>query len=159
VDYPDLGWVFVGHVRRKQNKLEEAEKAVRTGLKHNPEYVEGHFELGLILVAQQRFADATASFRRVTELDASHGAAYRELANCALVEGNRAEAIRRLIEAVQYMPQDAEAHCELGQLLIQDGRRDEALVHLHHALRLKPDDRRPRELLDKLQPRGGKEVP
>jgi tetratricopeptide (TPR) repeat protein len=155
VDYPDLGWVFMAQVRRKQGNLEEAEKAARSGLKHNPNYVEGHFELGVILVAQKRFADAAGSFRRVIELEPAHEEAYRALARCALAGGDRAEAQRCLAQVLQYTPHDAMTHRDLAQLLAEDGRRDEAVAHLQHALRLTPDDAKARELLEKLQ--GGKE--
>jgi tetratricopeptide (TPR) repeat protein len=153
-EYPDVGWVSMGRLRRQEGKLAQAEAAVREGLRLNPSFAEGHFELGAVLLAARRYAEAAESFRRAVELEPADGAAYREWGRCALALGDKAEAVRRLRQAVQFAPQDAAAHRDLGELLAAEGRRQEAVGHLQDALRLKPDDRRARELLDRVE--GGK---
>jgi tetratricopeptide (TPR) repeat protein len=151
LEYPDLGWLYVAGVRRKEGQLDEAEKAARKALQHNPASVEGHFELGTILLGQKKYAEAAESFRRVTEREPQHGAAYRALAACALGTGARQEAVGQLRQALLYLPHDADMHRELGLLLLEQGHRDEAVAHWRSALRLKPDDRQTQELLQKHQ--------
>jgi Flp pilus assembly protein TadD len=59
--------------------------------------------------------------------------------------------VAHLREALQYEPDNAEAHGNLGQALAALGQRDEAIAHFKEALRLNPNHRDAREHLNKLE--------
>ena len=73
--------------------------------------------------------------------------------------GDRAGAVRRLREALKYVPHDADAHRELGALLAAAGDREGAVHHLGQAVQLNPQDQRARQLLEQLSQRGGRSKP
>jgi len=56
-------------------------------------------------------------------------------------QGNMAEAVIHLKEAVRIEPRSAEYHNYLGYILAHQGKEDEAIIHFREALRINPDFR------------------
>ncbi len=62
-------WQLLGETLEKDNRLPEAERALRRTLELQPDNIRGRYTLGLVFYRQKRVDDAKAEFRRVTELD------------------------------------------------------------------------------------------
>lgn len=66
--------------------------------------------------------------------------AHNVLGTVLLMQGQAAQAIPELEQALRLKPSDALAHNNLGVALVQLGRIDEALTHYADAVRLDPSD-------------------
>jgi tetratricopeptide (TPR) repeat protein len=141
--------MFNGMALRDQGKLAQAENALRKSVGYNSRDPECVFNLGLVLLDREKYAEAAETFRRVLEVEPSYSAAYVRLAECAQKIGDRPGAIRWLNDLLHYMPQSAEVHRQLAELLSAEGQRDEARQHLKECLRLNPNDVQARTLLEK----------
>ena len=96
-------------------------------------------ELGDVLMAQQKYAEALASYSEGLELrpfDASY-VCYR--ANALAKLGRSAEAMTAYRRALDLQPQLSEAHFELAGLLANDNQIAEAAREYKEAIRLNPN--------------------
>ena len=91
-----------------------------------PSSSEGWSHLGLILAQQQKFEEATASFRRAFEWDTEDVWALQNLAQSLLKLGRRDEAIHEYRRALAIKPRFGLAWLGLGQVLEETGRKTEA---------------------------------
>lgn len=66
--------------------------------------------------------------------------AHNVLGTVLLMQGQAAQAVTELGEALRLKPNDALAHNNLGVALVQLGRVEEALAHYAEAIRLDPHD-------------------
>jgi Fe-S cluster biosynthesis and repair protein YggX len=89
----------------------------------DPDNELGHFRLGQLLMDDNQFDEAVASFRRTLELSPQFSKVYQLLANCLLKLDRRAEAVKTLTEGWSVadergdkMPRD-----EMGKMLVQLG--------------------------------------
>lgn len=154
-DYPDIYWLVEGRHQMKDGQWAAAERALRTAARLDPDSVDAHFDLGMVLLKQKNALAAVDCFQRVIQIEPTYGPAYQRLADCWKTQGRRPEAIQVLQTAASYMPLNAEIHRELGGLLLEDGRLAEAIRHLQQALQLQPEDARAKELLEQASRRAG----
>jgi len=71
-NYPDT-WLLVGRLSLLRKDPVAAEKALRRHLELSPNSAQGLFQLGLVLMAQNRFPEAAGVFQRATELKPDYG--------------------------------------------------------------------------------------
>jgi len=111
----------------------------RTVVKEVPEHAVAHYNLGTLLRADGRGAEAIASLRRAVEIDAGLAVAHNNLGNALLESGDRAAAIRHYRAAVEADSGHAEAHVNLGGALVRAGDFAAAARHYRLALVARPD--------------------
>jgi len=94
-----------------------AEAALRRAISLNARLAEAHDELGVLLFAQRRLADALRSLERAVEL-APDSSIYRSDFGGALAQaGRRTEALAQLRRALELDPSNAAAKQNLARLL------------------------------------------
>jgi tetratricopeptide (TPR) repeat protein len=98
-----------------------------------------HCNLGLVLQALQRAAEAEASYRRALGLKADHAEALNNLGNVLQAWGRMEEAAAHYRQALAVRPGDAQTHNNLGLVLEAVGRRDEAMASYRQALAIAPE--------------------
>jgi spermidine synthase len=103
-----------------------------------PGLQEAYLNLGRLLAAQGRRAEAASELLRATELNPDYGAAHRALARVLLEVGDVDGATRHAREAVRIGPGLADAHEALAMALAMTGRVEEALPEVREAVRLAP---------------------
>ncbi len=90
------GHIYLGAVLARQGRLHEAEEAHRLAIGCAEGCIdEAYFNLGLVLRAQERFAEAADCFRESIRLDPEYRAARRALRDverCIAWDSGRAEA-------------------------------------------------------------------
>jgi Flp pilus assembly protein TadD len=109
-------------------------------LTKNPQSWVAHNNLGPILLAQGKFAEAerhcAAALRLVTSL--ATGDVHYHLGSAFFYQDKFPEAARELQEAVRLMPRDTKAHNNLANALFKTGRTNEALAHFRESIHLDP---------------------
>jgi protein O-GlcNAc transferase len=125
----------VAHQLGRPDAVELLKRAVTL----EPDVAEAHNDLGNVLAAHGKFAEAAACFERATALKPGYADAHY---NCGLALGHLgrfAEAAGCFQRALVINPQSTLAHVQLGHALRAQGRRDDAVVHYRRAAALLPD--------------------
>lgn len=118
------------------------EKAVAA----KPNDKEAHFFLGVVLLQNNREAEAQDHFTKVIQLDPSLGDAYYYSGRIAFNRENWDQATERLNKFIELKPDAsfaADAHFMLGSMAVRQAEADpaknqEAITHLNKFLELKP---------------------
>jgi tetratricopeptide (TPR) repeat protein len=132
----------VAHVLRYQGRDEESVQCFHQVLALDPNYEEAHYNIGLALVAEERYAEAIERFERALELDPDYAIAHRELGRAILkaTKGSERRALLHLQHSVALDPSDHWSQLYLAVCLWRLERIRKARVHYEAAVRLAPDD-------------------
>lgn len=103
-----------------------------------PENPWAHGNLGTVLLAEGRPAEATAEFERALAIKPDYAEAHNNLGNILLRRGQVPAAVDHFQQALRARPGYAGAHGNLANALLQIGRRPEAMAHYQESLRLDP---------------------
>jgi tetratricopeptide (TPR) repeat protein len=103
----------------------ELEKAVQL----NPKLALAYSDLGDLLAAQGRAAEALAAYRRAIAQDAKLAEAHYGLATVLVNSGEEKEAEQELRLAIRANADDYQAHLMLGRILEKEGNATEARLH------------------------------
>jgi protein O-GlcNAc transferase len=104
-----------------------------------PDVAEAHNDLGVVLGARGRFAEAAASFERAVALRPDYADAHNNLAAALRRLDKTAEAVPHYERVAALLPNAFGAHNNLANALMELGRLDAALAHYDRALALAPD--------------------
>jgi len=121
-----------------QRRLEEAVGCFRQAVALNPQYAEGHSNLGNALRTQGRTKEAIASLEKAIGIKPDYPEAHHNLGLALMQAGRLDEALARLQRAVELKPEFAEAHNSLAVALLTQQRPQEAIGALRRAIQLKP---------------------
>jgi tetratricopeptide (TPR) repeat protein len=135
-------WLLLGRTQYLQNQPVAAEKALRRFLQLDPDSVNGHFQLGMSLMAQKRYPDAVETFRHATKLKRDFGPAFFNLGFALAKSGKPHEAVAPFQEAIRQNPEIIDAYILLADLHVQLGEKSQAFELAELAERLDPADRR-----------------
>jgi Flp pilus assembly protein TadD len=131
---------YLGNAFYRDKDYENGEKSYNACLRINPDTVEAHYNLGVLLKNAGRKEEAEAEYRDALRLKPDYADAHNNLGNLLDDAGRKEEAEAEYRDALRLKPDDAEAHNNLGVLLYGAGRKEEAEAEYRDALRLKPDD-------------------
>jgi tetratricopeptide (TPR) repeat protein len=139
-------WLLLGRLQLLRNDAVSAEKSLRRYLEMGAEALQGHFQLGLALMAQKRFAEGADSFAKATQLKPDFGPAYYNQGFCLARAGRPREAIVPFTESLRHNPEKLETYLLLADLHLQVGSRESAWKLLDQAKAMSPSDQRVRDL-------------
>jgi predicted TPR repeat methyltransferase len=122
--------------------LERAADLIAKAIAANGQMPSFHYNLAIVLRAQDRLREAAASYERAILLKPDHADAHNNLGNVWKTLGQRDKARASFERALQYRPGNADTHYSLGILCSDSGDRDEAVLHFHRCLDGDPDDSR-----------------
>jgi tetratricopeptide (TPR) repeat protein len=143
-------WLLLGRLQVLNRQPVAAEQSLRRHLQLDAESINGHFQLGMALLAQERFTDAAETFRKATRLKADFGPAWFHLGMALARGGRQQEAIAPFREAIRHNPERVDSYILLADLLLQLGRKTEAMELARQAELVSPNDRRLPTLREKL---------
>ncbi len=126
----------LGNEYLAENKVDLAEKMFRTGLRLDPQNRDGNYNLGVLLMARERPAEAITYFQRVHPAD-------RET-RLAMVQGclqthRTAEALRLANALSAESKSDAKLHFTLGVVLASAAQNKPAILELEQADAIAPN--------------------
>jgi tetratricopeptide (TPR) repeat protein len=133
----------LGSTLNRERRVPEAEMYFRSAVLEAPGYAEAYTNLGINLLAQQKWIEALDALNQAIRLKPNNAAAMYQR-GVALSQLNRVpEAIRSFQDALRYNLTPpfyvAVAHEYLGQLWLQTGHNEDALKELDTALAMNPD--------------------
>ncbi|MBV8839115.1 MAG: tetratricopeptide repeat protein [Alphaproteobacteria bacterium] len=104
-----------------------------------PDAAAAHNDLGVVLGARGRLADAAAAFERATALRPDYAEAHANLGGALRRLGRVEEASLCYERVAALLPNSAGAHNNAANALMELGRLDAALTHYDRAIALEPD--------------------
>jgi protein O-GlcNAc transferase len=104
-----------------------------------PDVAEAHNDLGVVLGARGRLAEAAAAFERAVALRPDYADAHNNLGTALRRLGKTDAAVAHYERVATLMPSAAGAHNNLANALMELARLDAALAHYDRALALAPD--------------------
>jgi len=132
--------VLYGLALEKQQQAPEAEKQYKTAIALKPTDAAGYNNLALLLIEQERFAEAKYYCQAGLNLASDyHGVLYNNLGLAFMREGNYDAAIRAYQQAIERGFRDAPVYSNLGIALSRSGKNSDAIYYLKKALAIRPD--------------------
>lgn len=123
---------------RQTHIYRDAETLWRDTLTKNPSCAIAHNNLGTLLSARGRSAEAEQHYREALRLESNDAETMSNLGVSLAEQGQTEQALQLLRKAVALDPNDAEACCNLGKVLAKQDQYSEAILCFHIAIRLKP---------------------
>jgi tetratricopeptide (TPR) repeat protein len=108
---------------------DKAEKHYRIAAKLNPN-TNSHYVFGLVLLDQDRYAEAGEAFRRALTLNPRDNGANTQLGRVLEIQGDMKGAIRQYEIALESDPNSRATNYVLGVALLKQGQTQEAIDHL-----------------------------
>jgi tetratricopeptide (TPR) repeat protein len=142
-------WLLAGRLCLLRKDLAGAEQALRKHIGMSPRSVQGLFQLGLVLLARERFDEAASTFEKTTDLKKDFGPAWYNR-GLALGRAKRVrEAAAAFQESLRHNPERLDTYLFLAELKFHLGEREAALALLAQAQTIDPSSPRLRALLDR----------
>ncbi len=117
-----------GRQALRDDKLEEAEKALNRAMKLAPNHPEVLYVLGVLDLKKREWTKAQSVLEKATQMDPNSARAFAALGMALCNQGKYAEAIPPLEKAVQLNPaSDWETHWSLAESYYYTEHYDEAL--------------------------------
>src|SRR5438477_616565 len=134
---------------RKQQDLEEAQRASQHALQLDPNSAEAHVSVGQALAIQRRFVEAAIAFDRAIKEDPILFEAYYLYGRALFESGDVEKAVKMFEKAQAARPEDFESRVLWAQALTELGCREEArranelaVTSIEKHLELNPDEAR-----------------
>jgi hypothetical protein len=106
---------------RETGKLDGAAAAYRRALEIEPQHVDAHYNLGIVLQEQGKLDDAIAAYRSALEFSPAFAGAWVNLGYALQSSGRLDEAISTYRRAIEIAPDYPGAHVNLGDALLELG--------------------------------------
>jgi tetratricopeptide (TPR) repeat protein len=118
----------------------DSETLWRDTLRKNPACWMAHNNLGTVLMAQKKTAEAAVHFRACLRLNPREVNAMDNLGDVFAREGRAANAMDYYHRALQIDPRKTQAFDGIGDVLVGQGRSDEAMGYYRRTLQINPRD-------------------
>lgn len=143
-NYPQFAetWLLRGRLQNLDRQPVQAEASLRRHLELDPQSLNGQFQLGTALLAQQRYPEAARIFEKTIQLKPDLGPAFFNLGFARAKAGQKPEAVQPFRDAIRHSPEYVDSYILLADLYLQLGQKREAIVLEQQARALKPDDPR-----------------
>jgi len=135
----------------KAGDTKSAENACRFSLRIEPGKATLHRHLGIILTAEERFAEAAEEFRKGLGADPEDTVALRNLSIVLIELGHYGQATEYARRLVQFVPDSPEAHFTLGMAYEESGDLDRALKEYEAALSVYPGHKDAKAAISRLR--------
>ena len=132
-------WNILGAAHKGLGSIFEASEAFKKVTELNPDYADGHSNLGITLQEQGKLEDAIVSYNKALAIKPDYAEAYYNMGNALKEQGKLEEAIDAYNKVLAIKPDHAEAYYNMGITLRDQGKIDEAITSYEKALSLKPD--------------------
>lgn len=135
-----IAQVAMGEIRLGQRRTSEALQHFERGVRLDPNYAEGHNNLGVLLGAQGLTEEAMAHYERAAALRPDYADAWLNWGVALSASGRLDAAVEKLNRALTLRPDVANGHAALGNAMLRSGRQQEAMAHYAEELRLHPSN-------------------
>jgi tetratricopeptide (TPR) repeat protein len=131
---------YLGLACHQAGQNSEAERAYQRALTLNPDLVEARFNLGCLLLSENRLDQARAELTAFTLRRGNSVEGWRKLGSAQLRSRDFGGAEKSFVETLRLAPQDPEALTGIGLVRLQHNRSPrEAAQFFSNALKAQPD--------------------
>ncbi len=127
-----LALEWLGIARQRLGWTEGAIAQLRQVIGEAPDRPEPHFNLGLLLIGEEKPEAAAEQFQRTLELRPNQMAAWFYLGNVHANLGRLDQAVEHYRRALEIAPANPRAYLAIGQTLLEMDRREEAIRYWRH---------------------------
>jgi tetratricopeptide (TPR) repeat protein len=124
----------LGGLLRRNGELDLAAASLETALRLDPHHYRAHNSLGLVRVAQFRYADGVSCFAAATRARPKAAEAWHNLASAQHLMGRHEDAITAYRQALAAAPDRIDTRTRLGMALFEMEAYEEALEACRAAL-------------------------
>lgn len=128
-----------GDVNRRAGRIKEAEADFRHSIRLNPNYADGHYNLGIVLGDQRRTEEALAAYTEAVRLKPNLARAHYNVGNIFNGLGRKQEAVVAFEMAIKFQPRYPQALNNLGNVLYDLQRFPEAEAKYRAAIAQDPN--------------------
>ena len=146
-----IAQIAMGDLLIAQGRASEAAFHYGRGVQLDPDYAEGHNNLGVALARDGRVAEAVEHYRQAIAIDSTYVDAIVNLANALLRLGRPREALASYEAAERIRAGNADTHFNWGVGLAQLERFPEAAVQFRMVLKLDPTNAEARTYLQRVE--------
>ena len=114
-------WLSNAEALIKLKRFDEATKNLQIAIKIQPDFLEAHYNLGILQTKNDNLDEAIASYKRAIEIQPNHSAAHYNLGNIYKEKEQYDTALEHYRLAVQAKPDYAMAHNNMGTILKEIG--------------------------------------
>ena len=110
--YPDsiFLWNILGASNARLKKLNESEKCFYTSIKLNPNFIEGHYNLGKTQKELGKLTEAILSYKKAIEIKPDFAEFYNEIGGAQIELGKISEGVSSYKKAIEIRSNFAEAY-------------------------------------------------
>jgi len=121
-----------------EGKLDAAAARAAAAVSAQPDAALPHLMLGEVRMAQKRFDDAEASFKRAIELEPKLPAARLDLARLYSVKGDSRQSVQTLEDGVKALPTEPSIALALASEYERAGAAEKAIAQYERILQVSP---------------------
>lgn len=133
-------YVMRGRIAIEQNRLEDADAAMKDAIKVDAKCAEAWYYSGVVAQRWQRYDDALTAYSLAAEAKPSEEAYLLAKVETLVLLNRRGEAITTIQDKIVYFEHSATLRDTLGQILMQESRPKEAAECYRQARVLASDD-------------------
>jgi tetratricopeptide (TPR) repeat protein len=123
----------------QQGKLPQAIPYYQQTLKHNPQHLIAHQELGNVFLKLEQWQNAITCYHQALEIEPKLPQAHHNMGEAYTRLQQLQEASEEYRKAIELQPQFFWSHNNLGDVLLKLGQWSEACEEYRKAIRLNPD--------------------
>jgi spermidine synthase len=128
----------LGEMWSEGGQLDRAANCLSKVLELDPNDVDAHNNLGVVLTRQEKYDEAIDHYRKAIKLAPDAPRTYNNLGSSFARQGKAAEALACFSEALRKDADFVDAHYNMGNALASQGNFDDAIDHFAAAIRLNP---------------------
>jgi tetratricopeptide (TPR) repeat protein len=147
-DYPET-WLLAGRLQFLRKDLAGGEELLRRHVDMDPDSAQGFFQLGLVLLARERFSEAAEVFGKAILLKPDFGPAHYNRGLSLARAAQIPEAIASLRESIRHNPERLESYLFLAEIHCRLGQQQPAIELLNSAQSINPSDPRLKSLRER----------
>ena len=146
-----IAQIAMGDLLIAQGRASEAALHYGRGVELDPDYAEGHNNLGVALARDGRLSEAVEQYRQAIAIDSTYVDALVNLGNALLQLGRPGDALVNYEAAQRVRPGNADTHFNWGVGLAQLERFSEAADQFREAIKLDPSNADARAYLKRVE--------
>lgn len=117
-----------------EKKFEDSKALLSAMVKANPGSPEVNFQLGMVALAEKRYADADASFKRAYELNPANSRGLMGMVETDMAQNKPDAALQLLLAESKKYPNRMDLLVGLGNTAVRAGRYDDAIGYYQRVL-------------------------
>jgi len=123
-----------------KKEFDNALIALKKAVEFDPDYIEGYYNIGLILQNHNEFVEAAEYYKKAISLKPDYYLAYDNLGALYLNNGDLNESLTYYKQSMCLNPNNPDVYYNIGNIFRASNNPDQAIEFYQKSLELKPND-------------------